>query len=139
MNETPQNPPQGPPQFGGKPGETVPAVDPDDVRTAWQVEREVQARYPGKNIATGAELMKRACKPGANIQAVTYRVWLVSLMTEIAPEKLAPFTHNGKPDDAVFRAAAKVPAEWMGVGVAREGPPFDVTEFVRLCAENMMP
>ena len=131
MNEIPKNEPQGPPRFGGKPGETVPVVDPDDVRTAWQIEREVQARYPGKNIATGGELMKKACKPGANIQAVTYRAWLVLLMTEIAPEKLVPFTHNGQLDAAVFRAAAKVPAEWMGVGVVRGGPPFDVTEFLR--------
>jgi hypothetical protein len=139
MNETPQNEPQGPPQFGGKPGETVPAVDPDDVRTAWQIGREVQARYPGKNIATGAELMKQACKPGANIQAVTYRAWLVLLMTEIAPEKLVPFTRNGQLEDAVFLAAAKVPAEWMRVGVVREAPPFDVTEFVRLCTEHTKP
>jgi hypothetical protein len=47
--------------------ETVPAVDPDDVRTAWQIGREVQARYPGKNIATGAELMKQATSDGKTL------------------------------------------------------------------------
>jgi hypothetical protein len=44
-------------------------------------------------------------------------------------EKLVPFTRSGQLEDAVFRAAAKVPAEWMRVGFVREGPPFDVTEF----------
>jgi hypothetical protein len=41
-----------------------------------------------------------------------------------------------EPDDAVFRAAAKIPAEWMGVGIVREGPPFDVNEFLRFCGEE---
>jgi hypothetical protein len=83
--------------------------------------------------------MKQAYQPGANIQAVTYRAWLVLLMTEIAPERLVPFTRNGQLEDAVFLAAARVPAEWMRVGVVREGAPFDVTEFVRLCTEHTKP
>lgn len=136
MNETPQNQPQDAPRFGGRPGETVPAVDPDDVRTVWQITTEVQARNPGKNVATGAELMKQACKPGADIEAVIYRSWLISLMDMIAPDKLVPFTHNGQLDEVVFYAAAKVSLEWMGVGVVREGLPFDVAEFVRLCEDE---
>jgi hypothetical protein len=45
-------------------------------------------------------------------------------------------TFCGAQDDAVFRAVAKVPAEWMGVGIVRQGPPFDVNEFLRLCGEE---
>jgi hypothetical protein len=52
------------------------------------------------------------------------------------PEQFAAFTKDGQPIDAAFRAAAKVPAEWMEVGVARQCPPFDMNEFTRLCAEE---
>lgn len=57
-------------------------------------------------------------------------------MTQIAPEHLARFMRNGQPDDSVFLAAATVPAEWMGVGIIRQGSPFDANEFLRLCGEN---
>ena len=81
-------------------------------------------------------LMKQACKPGADVEAVIYRARFTWLMSQIAPEHLARFTREGQPDDAVFRAAAKVPAEWMGVGIVRQGPPFDLNEFLRLCGEE---
>jgi hypothetical protein len=80
--------------------------------------------------------MKHSCKPGADIEAVGYRAALVWLITQIVPEGLARFTREGQPDDSVFRAAAKVSAEWMGVGIVRQGPPFDVNEFLRLCGEE---
>jgi len=35
-------------------------------------------------------------------------------MNQMAPAQLAQFMREGQPDDAVFQAAAKVPAEWMG-------------------------
>jgi hypothetical protein len=127
---------QEPPRFGGEPGEPVPAVDPDDVKTVWQIGRDAQGNHLGHNVAVGVDLMKHVCKPGANIEAVSYRSSLLWLMTQIASEQLARFTREGQPDDAVFRAAAKVSAEWMGVGIVREGPPFDVNEFMRLCGEE---
>ena len=127
---------QEPPRFGGKPGEPVPAVDPEDVKTVWQIGRDAQA-HAGKNVAVGADLMKRACKPGANIEAVTYRSWLIWLTEQIAPEQLARFTRESQPDDAVFRAAGKITAKWMGVGIVHQGPPFDVNEFLRLCDEEV--
>jgi hypothetical protein len=127
---------QEPPSFGGKPGEPVPAVDLEDLKTVWQIGRDAQVNHPGKPVAVGVACFIRSCKPGADIEAVSYRAGLVWLMTQIAPEHLARFTREGQPDDTVFRAAAKVPAEWMGVGVVREGPPFDVNEFMRLCGEE---
>jgi hypothetical protein len=58
------------------------------------------------------------------------------VMSRFVPEQFAAFTKDGQPIDAAFRAAAKVPAEWMEVGVVRQGPPFDMNEFTRLCAEE---
>ncbi len=125
-----------PPIFAGKPGEPVPEVDPEDVKTVWQIGIDVQANHPGKNFAVGVDFMKHACKPGADIEAICYRAGLAWLITQIAPQQLERFMQNGQPNDAVLRAAAKVPAEWIGVGVLREGAPFDVNEFVRLCGEE---
>jgi hypothetical protein len=127
---------QEPPRFGGKPGEPVPAVEPEDVKTVWQIGIDAQANHAGKNVAVGVDLMKGACKPGADIEAVSYRAWFVWVIAQVAPEHLARFTREGRPDDVVFFAAAKVPAEWMGVGFVRQGPPFDVNDFLRLCGEK---
>ena len=126
---------QGSPGFGGKPGEPVPAVDPEDLKTVWQIGRDAQVHW-GKKVAIGADLVKRACKPGANIEAVMYRSWFVRLTAEIAPEQSARFTREGQPDDAVFRAAGKIPATWAGVGIVLKDAPFDVNEFLRLCGEE---
>jgi hypothetical protein len=56
---------------------------------------------------------------------------MVAMMTQMMPEVLAPWIHDGQPDDAVFQAAAAFPMEKMRTGVVREGPPFDVEEFVK--------
>jgi hypothetical protein len=127
---------QEPPQFGGKPGEPVPAVDPEDLKAAWQISRDAEARRPGEHVAVGIEVVKQACKPDSDIQAVVYRNMLLSLISHIAAEQLAPFMQDGEPNDCVFRAAATIPADWMGMGVTRDGPPFNVNEFLRLCAEE---
>jgi hypothetical protein len=124
---------QEPPPFGGKPGEPVPAVEPEDVKTAWQIGIDAQAKNPGKNVAVGLGAMKSACKPGADIEAVGYRSVFLWMMSYIAPED-PRFTRDRQPDEAVFRAAAMVPAVWMGS--ARQGPPFDVMEFLQLCGEG---
>ncbi len=124
-----------PPPFGGKPGEPVPTVNPEDVKTAWRITKDADARHPGKNVAVGIDVMRRACRPGTNIESVGYRAGFLWMMSYIAPED-PRFTRDRQPEEAVFRAAAIVPAVWMGVGIAREGPPFDVKEFLRLCGEG---
>lgn len=50
------------------------------------------------------------------------------------PELLASWTHDGQLDDAVFEVAATFPMHKMKTGVVREGPPFDVEEFVKQIA-----
>jgi len=121
------------PQFGGKPGEPVPEVDPEDLKAVWKLRRDAEAPHPGQQVAIGLELAKHVCKPDADIQAVSYRSFFLWLVTQIVPQQFAMFTRGGEPIEAAFRAAAKVPAEWMGVGIVRDRPPFDVETFVRLC------
>jgi len=124
-----------PPPFGGRPGEPVPTVDPEDMKTVWQIMKDADARYPGKNVAVGIELVRHACKPGTNVEAVGYRVGFLWMMSYIAPED-PRFTRDRQPDEAVFRATATVPAVWMGVGIVQQAPPFDAKEFLRLCGEG---
>jgi hypothetical protein len=113
--------------FGGKPGEPVPAVDPDDVKAVWKIQKD--PTYP-TGAAAGIALFSQVCKPGADLHAVFYRSSFLWLITQMAPEQLERFT-----EEAMSRAAAKVPAEWMGVGIVRDGPPFDVNEFLALCGK----
>ena len=128
-----------PPMFGGKPGEPVPEVDPEDLKTVWKINRDVQARHPGQQVAIGRAVFEHACRPGADLQAVGYRAAVLLMLIHLAsnPEnpikELGPWLKEDQLEEVVFAAAAKIPMEWMGVGIVRDGPPLDVNEFVRLC------
>lgn len=115
----------------GNAGEPVPAVDPEDVKAVRQITKDILARSRARAI--GAEIFKQAYKPGADMEAVAYRSRLIWIVNQLTPGQLERFS-----EDALCRAAAKVPAEWMGVGIMRQGLPFDVDEFLRLCAEEAL-
>lgn len=61
------------PHLGGKPGEAVPEVDPEDLKALWREQQKIQAMHPGQH-ATGIDVMKAVCKPGSNVEAVWYRM-----------------------------------------------------------------
>ena|SRR5207247_1890550 len=64
--------------FGGKPGEPVPQVDPDDLKAVWEINHEVQTSHPGERV-TGISVLEHACKPGADVKAVAYRAMILGL------------------------------------------------------------
>jgi hypothetical protein len=121
---------QGPPSFGGNPDEQVPRVDPDDLKTVWQF-RQGSLQRSEWPVATGADFLRQLCKPGADVKALGYRAMMLSLLIQHAQEQLAPWNTDGKLDDNVFRAAAEIPMQWIGVGIERLGLPFDVEDFMR--------
>lgn len=130
MNDAMENPPS----FGGNPGEPVQEVDPEDLKTIWQMARDLQARHAGQKVAIGFEVMKATCKPGANVQAVCYRSVMISVLKQFAQEQLAPWAKDGEISDAVFRTMATIPMEWIG-RTEREVLPFDVEGFFRRLGE----
>jgi hypothetical protein len=123
--------------FAGAPGEPVPEVDPEDVRAVWKlgVGRGMESGHPGGQRAIGVEVCRAACKPGADISAVCYRGMMLGLITRHAQDQLAPWINQGEMGDAIFRAIAQVPMEWIGVGVTRHGLPFDFEDFMRRVCE----
>jgi hypothetical protein len=123
------------PRFGGEAGESVPEVDPDDLKAIWQIGEELQANQSGKKVAVGFEVMKQACKPGANIEATGYRSSLIWMLTHVAQQQLAPWLRDGKVADPVFRVMASIPMEWVGSAV-KQGLPFDVAKFLRRLNEH---
>jgi hypothetical protein len=56
--------------FGESPEGLIPVVHPADLRSVWEMQREVQACRPGQHTSISAEFYKRACSPGANVGAV---------------------------------------------------------------------
>jgi hypothetical protein len=60
---------------------------------------------------------------GADIEAIWFRATVLSLM----PGMLAPWTHSGELDDAVFNIAAIFPMCQMRTS---DGPPFDVQKLL---------
>jgi len=52
---------------------------------------------------------------------------------------LAAWTHDGRLDDAVLQVVATFPMKSMEVGVVHDGPPFDLSEFLRQVGEAASP
>jgi hypothetical protein len=109
----------------------VPAVSPDDLKKVWQLSAEFEARNPGMCGSIGSTVYDNVCGPGADVISVWYRSSMLWALKQMIPEQLAVWTHDGELDDAVFQVAATFPMEKMRTGVVREGPPFDVAEFVK--------
>ena len=56
---------------------------------------------------------------------------MLRILVAHAQEQLAPWVNNEELSDALFRAAAQTSMEWIGVGIERQGLPFDMDEFLR--------
>ena len=120
--------------LGDNPEGPIPPVDPADLRSVWEMLREVQARRPGEHIIIGDEIYKRACSPGANVEAVWFRSSLIGMLDMLG--MLRPWIHEGVVADAVFKVAATFPVNGMAIGVPRQGLPFDVQEFISQVAAS---
>lgn len=114
--------------LGDDPEGPIQPVDPADLRSVWKMQREVQARTPGKNVGISVEMYERACSPEANVGAVWFRASLVGMLEMLGI--LKPWIHDGVVADAVFKVAATFPMNGMAIGVPQQELPFDVQEFM---------
>jgi hypothetical protein len=128
-----------PPQFGGAPGTPVPQVDLDDIKASLQLTREVEKRHPEGRCQVGASLAASVCKPGADIQAIGFRlsqlgvIELLAKFGSIAPDTVNSLKRDGEFTDQVLGVIATMPLTWMEPGVT-QGLPFDWEQFLQLCA-----
>lgn len=120
---------------GRKPGEPVPEVDPNDIKTTWKLYRETAARNPGKQFAIGMGAIEHVCKPGADSVAVHHRLAMLQIFVDWLREPLAPWIKDGELDDVLFRAAAQTPMKWMEFGVEQKGA-TDAEDFLRRVHEG---
>jgi hypothetical protein len=124
--------------FLGKPGTTVPVVDPEDLRTVWRISEEINAGHPDGLIAAGTSVLTAECKSGADIKAVSYRSMMLGLLRTLSdtdPEalELKPWFRNGAPSESAFQAMAVLSLRWPNPHEAQSGQPLDLNEFRRLC------
>jgi hypothetical protein len=115
--------------LGGKSGQPVPQVDPDDVKAVWAVHEDVARRHPGKQVGIGKGMFEHVCKPDADIAAVVYRAGMLRMLLQNGDENLTPWMNGEEPGDVLFRAAAQTGMEWIGEEL-RHGWPFDLDEFL---------
>jgi hypothetical protein len=112
----------------GAAGEPVPSVDSSDMKALWMLGQDVRKDHPEGGVAIGVNLVEALCKPGANIEALSYRIQMVGFVRHIFPEVMDPLMKDKL--DAVLAVASEVPMKWIG-GTVHHGWPFDPDDFVR--------
>jgi hypothetical protein len=120
-----------PPRFWGPPGDSVPVVDPSDLKAAWGIYHDLEESHPEGRVAVSTSVIEHACSPGADIRAVTYRSGMLGLLLIVPGELLGPWQQGETLSEIVFKVAARIPMEWLETGAPRQGFPFDVDAFLQ--------
>jgi hypothetical protein len=120
---------KGSPALQGQPGEVVSTVDPADVKSVWECFQDTSSS--GECQALGIELLRQMCGPGANVEAVTYRVWMLRALQRTRPELFAGWRQGKDLHRSVFSVAARIKMTGMEIGKTYDNLPFDIDEFVR--------
>jgi hypothetical protein len=113
----------------GNSGEPVPTVEMGDLKSAWNIYQDIESRHPGKQVGVDISVIQHACSATADVRAVTYRCGMLQVLERLAADRLVPWKGNGRLDDGVFSVAARIPMNWIGVGIPQSGLPFDVGSF----------
>jgi hypothetical protein len=117
--------------FWGPPGDSVPAVDPSDLKAAWGIYQDLKESNPQGRVAVSTSVIEHACSPGADIRAVTYRSGMLGLLLIVPGELLGPWQQGEQLSEVVFKVVARIPMEWLETGAPRQGFPFDVDAFLQ--------
>jgi len=117
----------------------IPPVDPNDLESVWvmleEIKKHMPDHAPNQTFGVDIDYYRRACGPGANVEAVWYRFsmyWVLQMMSKQGVFTLPELLTDGKPSDAVFKALATMRMSAMQPGDVFEEPPVDVEELTRL-------
>ena len=105
----------------------VPTVSAADLRAMWEFYEDVN-RHSDGTVAVDVGVLQQVC-PKADLFAVGYRCAMLQLI-ERHRELREAWRQNDRLKGAVVEVLAKIPMEWMPVGVTRKEIPFDVESFV---------
>ncbi len=83
----------------------------------------------GYRSYSSLDQIREACSAGADIYAVSFRVSMLNALKYVHADRLAPWTMDDSFNDRVFDLFAKMPMEWIPMGVRRQGFPFDADAF----------
>jgi hypothetical protein len=122
------------PWIGSGDGDEVAGVTPEDLKKVVEMGLHFQERHAVESGGIDKRMFQNAA-PNADTMAVWFRASILQVLQRIPESPLAPWTHDGKLDPAVFEVAATIPMMKMKVGVVRDGLPFDLPEFLRLVGE----
>jgi hypothetical protein len=111
----------------------MPAVDPADLKAAWQVYREAQARRPCDHIALSNNVLAQRCSKNADVNAIAYRLGFLRRI--VTRPEIFRFLTEGQPNDAVIRAFARIPMSGPESAPGPQGFPFEMRELLLLCRE----
>jgi hypothetical protein len=117
--------------LGATPGEPVPTVGAADLKSVWNVSKNIESQYPGEAVGMCTTLIEKACSAGVDVRAITYRCGMLQLLERLGDDLLTPWKEGGQLKEAVFRVAARLPMVWIAAGVPQSGFPFDVDLFLR--------
>src|ERR1700761_3226275 len=93
----------------GNPGDPVPEVNPNDLKTFWREIHRSRARSSGQPVTFSLDYVESMCEPGTDGRTVYLRTNMILILQMTAPERLAPWTKGEEVDDAVFRTMAPIP------------------------------
>ena len=123
-----------PPRFCGPPGDSVPVVDSSDLKAAWGVYHDLKESHPEGRVGVSTSVIEHACRPGADIRAVTYRSGMLGLLLIVPGELLGPWQQGETLSEIVFKVAARI--RWSGWRLALSDRAFRLMwmRFCRSCA-----
>ena len=106
----------------------VPSVNPADLKSVWNMWRDMHKRMPDQQVSLDVELYKNVCSPNTYVPAVYYRASMLQILAHLEQQNMGELPSQ---PDAVFEVTATFPMPRFPAGVPRQGLPFDVEEFAK--------
>ena len=78
-----------------------------DLKSAWNIYKDIESGRPGKQVGVGISVIDRACSAKADLRAIKYRCGILQLLERLPGDLLTPWKESGQFADAVFQRRRK--------------------------------